>query len=644
MQRTLLALCLTIAFTDLAVNAIAGAQEPVQALQPLLAEAQAAQSRGDFHSAADAYRKATELGPSIPQLWANLGLMDHQLGNSSEAIESFKKAAQLNSSLFVPQLFLGIEYLNGKNPDAALPYLKRAGELKPEDLQAALFLGRAYSMLDRGSQAADSFWKATEMAPNNGNAWIGLGTAYLQQVETDARLMTSTYKHSPFVALRTAETLAEEGKLVDAEKAYKVAIAFASPAPCVHAEFGITLLREKRIAEARGQFEAETRAEGHCGLASLGNAVAAGATGQTEVTVKALAAIAANNPGFIESNLYLFRDALSEEQARSMADLARKQQSNGGSSIDLGTVVEQALFSDFLPIARIDKVEATEATRRAPAEARALYVAGKYAACDQALKPVLEELDSAQQQLLASCAFYTGDFLTVSKVAERQKANPASLAQGLYWETKADQKLAIATLTRAGEIDPDSPRMHVLTGDVFRQKRHWSEAESEYRKALAIDPKSHGARLSLGIVLFTELKTDEAFTIAKSLLAEAPEDPAANLLAGEMLVQEHKFQEAEPYLTHCHNLDPEFVPHLHLLLGQVYAETNRVPEAISEYKQGLTGDENGSVHYQLARLYQKTGDTTAAAEAFQNSQKLRKQWDDRASVVLQQSATDLKHQ
>ena len=365
---------------------------------------------------------------------------------------------------------------------------------------------------------------------------------------------------------------------------------------------------------------------------------------KTEEAVKALAAIAANDPRFLESNLVLFRDALSADQARSMADLARKQQSDGGSSADFGTVVERALVSDVLTASGIDETEPTQATRLTPAEARTLYVAGKYSACDQALMPALEQLDSAQQQLLASCAFYTGDFLSVSKIAKRQKANPATLLQGLYWETKADQKLAIVSLTLAGEIDPVSPRMHVLTGDVFRQKRRWSEAEAEYRKALAIDPASHGARLNLGIVLFSELKTDEAFTIAKSLLAESPEDPEASLLAGEILVQNHKFEEAEPYLTHCQNLDAELVPHLHILLGQVYAETNRVPEAISEYKLGLISDENGGIHYQLARLYQKTGDTKAAAEALQASQRLRKQWDDRASIVLQQSTTDISHQ
>jgi tetratricopeptide (TPR) repeat protein len=644
MQRTVLALCLTVALTNSAVSAVVSAQEPAQTLQPVLAGAQAAQSRGDFQAAADAYRKATEVAPSIPQLWANLGLMDHQLGKSPEAIEAFRKAAELDSSLFVPQLFLGIEYLDAKNPAAALPYLKRAVTINSKDVQAALSLGSTYSMLDRGSQAAESFWNATEIAPNNGSAWLGLGRAYLQQVESDARLMTSTYKHSPYVVLRTAETLAEQGKLVDAESAYKAAIAFPAPVPCAHAEFGIALLREKKIAEAREQFEAEARTEEHCRLASIGNAVAAATEGKPEEAVKALAAIAANDPRFIESNLYLFRDALSADQARSMADLARMQQSDEGSSADFGTVVEQALVSDVQIAAGIDEAEAAQGTRPASAAARTLYLAGKYTACDRALMPALEKLDSAQLQLLASCAYYTGDFLSVSKVAKRQKANPATLLQGLYWETKADQKLAIASLTRAGEIDPDSPRMHVLTGDVFRQKRRWSEAEAEYRKALAIDPASHGARLNLGIVLFSELKTDEAFTIAKSLLAEAPEDPEANLLAGEILVLDHKFEEAEPYLTHCQNLAQEFVPYLHILLGQVYAETNRVPEAISEYKLGLVSDENGGLHYQLARLYQKTGDTKAAAEALQVSQRLRKHWDDRASIVLQQSATDISHQ
>jgi tetratricopeptide (TPR) repeat protein len=614
-------------------------------LQSYLAAAQQAAARKDFSAAADSYRKAVEVSPQTAELWADLGLMYHEMSSFDEAIKCFAEAARLNSSLYVPQLFLGIDYLETQKPDAALPFLETATRLNPKDPQAELFLGKAYAMLNHGDRAADAFWRAIRLAPNDGNAWLGLGTAYLQQVDNDARLMTSTYNHSPYVSLRAAETFAEEGKLVDAENAYKAAIAFASPAPCAHAEFGITLLREKKIAEAREQFETETRAESHCGLAPLGIAVAEAAEGHPDDALKALTAIATNDSGFLQSSLYLFRDALSANQARSLADLARKRQSDEDLTANLGSIVEQAFLSDVSPAIDIDEARTSQTTRAPlPKDAETLYAAGEYATCDQALKPALETLDSAQQQLLASCSFYTGDFLTTSKVAKRQKANPPTLVRGLYWETKADQKLAIATLTRAGEIDPNSPRMHVLTGDVFRQKRRWSEAEAEYRKALAIDPTSRGARLSLAIVLFTELKTDEAFEITKSLLAEVPEDPEANMLAGEILVQGHKFEEAEPYLTKCKNLDPDLIPRLHVLLGQVYAATNRIPEAISEYKQGLAIDDDGSIHYQLARLYEKSGDKDAAAEEIRISQQLRKRWDDQAHTALEQLSTDTSRQ
>jgi predicted Zn-dependent protease len=216
--------------------------------------------------------------------------------------------------------------------------------------------------------------------------------------------------------------------------------------------------------------------------------------------------------------------------------------------------------------------------------------------------------------------------------------------QGLYWECKSDQKLAIAALTRAGEIDANSPRMHVLLGDILRQRQRWDDAEIEYRKAIVLDPTSHAARLSLAIVLFSELKTDEAFNIDRSLLAEDPNDPEANLLAGEILVQQNRYAEAEPFLSKCQNLKPEFLPHLHALLGQVYAETDRIPAAVTEYKQALLGDEDGSIHFMLARLYRKAGEKDAAEKAFRESRTLRQKWDDRARIELEQIPTDTSRQ
>jgi len=636
MRWNILAICLAAVFTNLMVNAAVVGQRSGRSVESLVTEARAAQSKGDFNSAADLYRKAVGIDPSVAELWANLGLMYHELKNPPQAIESLSRAARLKPSLYVPQLFLGIEYLELKQAAQALPHLDRATKMDPSDPQALLALGKALEMLDRPDRAADAYEKATQLTPRDGNAWLKLGTAYLQRVERDARAMTSTYRDSPYYHLRAAETLAEQGKLAQAEKAYEATLTSRSPPPCAHAEFGITLLQENRVAEARRQFDFEANGPQHCELALLGNAVADLIDGHTEVALKEVLSVATNDPAFVRSNLYLFRNAMSRGRAQELLNLARAQGDSDHSSPELASLIEQEILSDetfgapgFVTAAPQTGFLRTGSNRT-----------GKPSACDQVLKEEIQSLAASQQQLFASCSFYTGDYRNTSRSAELLKASPATKVQGLYWGSKADQKLAVAALSRAGELDPDSSRMHVLIGDVLRQRRLWSEAEAEYRKAAAIDPKSRSARLSLAIVLFTELKLDESFQIDQSLLAEAAEDPEANLLAGEILVQQNELGKAEPYLLKCRNLAGDLAPRLHVLLGKVYAETRRVAGAIDEYKQGLAGDENGSAHYQLGRLYLKAGNKAAAEEAFTESKRLVKEWNSRALAGAEQTDTD----
>jgi tetratricopeptide (TPR) repeat protein len=639
------ALCLMIAFANPSGNVVVIAEAPAQTVQSLLAEARDAQSRRDFNAAAESYRKAIELDPSVPELWANLGLMYHELAKRDEAIQTFKKAIRLDPSLFVPQLFVGIEYMGSKNPEAAVPFLEKAKELNPNDLQAVLNLGKAYTLLDRSDRAADAYSIATGLAPNDGSTWLSLGTAYLQQVEDDARLMSADHSHSAYFNLRAAESFAEEGKLVQAEDAYKLALASAAPPPCTHAEFGITLLRRKRIAEAREQFEIESRTAHHCGLAMVGLAIADLVERHPDLAFNKLSSIGTADSGFLRSSLRLFRDAVSADQTRSLIDLARARD-NAVPPGDIASQIEEALGSIDVPleVRSGEDARASGAETRLPASAERLSAAGEYAKCSNVLKPVQSTLGVGRLRLLASCSFWAGDFEATSIAAGRLKLEPSTRLEGLYWESKADQKLAIAALIRAGEIDADSPRMHILLGDVYRQKRRLDDAEAEYRKAVALDAKSHAARLSLAISLFSELKSDEAFEVDRSLLAEDPEDAEANLLAAEILVQRRLYDEAEPYLTKCTNLRPEFMPRLHILLGQIYAATDRLPKAIAEYKSGLVTDEDGSIHYQLARLYQKSGDNIDAQEAFKVSKFLRHQRDERARIALEQSSTDQSRQ
>ncbi|MFP5227485.1 MAG: tetratricopeptide repeat protein [Acidobacteriota bacterium] len=643
MRRSAVTVWIAVALIGFTVRAMAAADNQDSGLQSLLAQAGAAQSRGDFTAAAAAYREAVALDPGIPELWANLGLMQHELGRSSEALDSFQHAIRLKPSLFVPQLFSGVEYLDTGHPEKAAAFLENAVRLNPRDPQAQSSLGKAYAMNGDGARAAACYRRATSLRPDDGSLWVDLGTAYLQQVEEDARRMSTAFQHSPWFNLRAGEIFAEEGKLVQAAEAFGAVAAAPSPPPCAHAEFGITLLRQQKVTEARRQFELETAAHSHCALAPLGLAITDLADGHAKNALHEIEPLVAADRGFVASSLPLFRGAVTTEQVHSLA--AAMQPDPGDLSARTVSLLESALPSDSsspsIPGQEDEPAQMAAAANTPPGQ---LDATGRYSACDRVLSASAKVVTNSQRQLLAACSFYAGDYLTTAAVAQRLRSSPSAEAEGLYWESKADESLAVNALARAGQISPNSSRMHVLLGDTFRQKRKWGEAESQYRQAAALDPKSRDARLGLGITLFTELKTDEALEVDRALLVENPEDPEANLLAGEILVRQNRFAEARPWLLRCANLKPELLPRLHALLGRVDAETGRTEEAIAEYKLGLPSDEDGSLHFQLGRLYQKTGNRTAAEEAFRESKRITNHFNDLARIGLEESATDISHQ
>ena len=659
MHRTVLALCLTIALTNSGVSGVVGAIQPDnnERLQSYLAAAQQAAARRDFSSAAVSYKQAVEISPQTAELWTNLGLMYHETSNFPEAIKSFTEAARLKPSLYVPQLFLGIDNLELKQTETAIPFLQKAEKLNPKDPQVPITLGRAYAIAGNGNGASDAYWRAVTLAPQNGNAWLGLGMAYLQQVDSDARVMTSTYKDSNYDKLRASELFADQGKLIQAARAYKATLSEASPAPCSRAGYGLVLLRQKATAEAKTEFDREAASNPGCPLTRLGVAVLQLVDGDTGNALSKLIELWNADAGFLRENLPLLHDGITPEQAQKLLDLAKEGQTESKVPAAFLDSIQAALESD-VPVAAIPTESETNipdgekaALPPTPQHAERLYLSGQFRKCSDSLRPRLSALTERSLALLAPCAFYTGDYriasLAARRLAANASANPSANAttrpMGLYWESKADQKLAVAALVRAGEIDPDSPRMHVLLGDTYRQRRKWGDAETEYRKALELEPESRSGRLGLAIALFQDGNNEGASTADNVLLQKDPDDPQANLLAAEIMVSRHEFADAESYLNRCRKIEPEFMPHVHALLGEVYAGTNRPTEALAEFELGSAGDEDGSLHYQMARLYQKAGNTKAATEAFQTSKRLLAQWDASAVDAVQQSGTDISH-
>ena len=581
----------------LAASTLAAAQPDRSArFESLLADAQEAQARSDFIGAAASYRQAVTIHPDIPELWSNLGLMQHQSGDYPHAAEAFRTALRLNRTLFVPNLFLGLDLLQLNRPREATPYLQIAEKLNSGDPQPALALGRAYHMLWQPENSEKWYRQALVLVPRSGEAWYGLGLAYFGLAETAGAKLTGSFGESVYVAELTASARAEGGSLTEAIHAYRDLLALkAAPPRCSHTSYGFILIRHGDRAEAEEEFQRDLAP---CPAARVGMARVLFESGAREKGLTMLADLANLDREEFDSLLPLFWEGLDAQQLETR--LAQLRQSTGSMA--------------GLVAARLG-----EGVRSTP----------------QTEPDRLPELGNVKDlERFASDAFFSGRFQTAALASDRLRQKYPSDPAGWYWAVRANQKLGVAALARAGEVEPDSPRVHALLGDAYRLRSMFDEARAEYTKVLAVSPDSVAGLAGLARADYADGRLEQARSSAQKALVRSPADGEINLLMAEILVAQHEYADAEPYLQHSMHLRPDLLPHVHALLGRVFAGTGRPKEAIKELTQGLASDDDGSVYYQLARLYKENGDLKAATAALEKSKQIQARRDELAQKAL----------
>ena len=614
-------------------------QQP-DGFESLLASAQQSQASSDFESAAEFYRQAVKIHPEIPEIRTNLGLMYYQTGKDQLAAEQFTAAIRIKPSLFVPNLFLGLADVRLKRYEEAIPHLRQAASSKPSEAQAQLGLGAAYAETDRPRLAIAAYLRATEIDSANADAWYRLGLTYLEQVEADARVLLRSHKDSAYLQALMADNFSERHAWIQADEAYKKALAAPAFPAGMHGSYAFVLLNRHDLLGAEHELKAETASSPGSLIAKLGLARLHIEQGKTAEAAQELDGIVKIDIGFLQTNLPRFEAGLPQEKRSELQRIIDEKQASGELSTELREIINPKSSG-----ARSGPTSASEAanvpcpvsTERTPAQnAAGLYADGKYRQCSDSLASRDGALPPNDLRVLASCAYLTGQYQVAFDAAAKLAANSATEAEGLYWETKSAQRLATKTLARASEMDSTSPKLHVLLGDVYRQQKSFSDAELEYRKALAIQPNDTGALFGVSLALLANGQTDEALTLAQAALGKKPQDPELNAVMGEILCARNDFSGAEPYLKKSLSTKPEYIPHVHALLGKVYSRTGRTELAIAELKLALADDKDGTVHYQIARLYLKVGDRDAAKQAFDVSAQLRRQGLNRAAVAMQQ--------
>ena len=569
--------------------------------------------------------------------------MYYQTGKDELASEAFRQAIRLKPGLFVPNLFLGLEYVKLKRFSQAIPHLKQAALAKPSDVQVQLGLGQAYAGSGKSRLAINSYLRAAQIAPGNADAWYHVGVGYLEQVEANARILLTRHKDSVYVQALMAETFAEQSAFIQADDAYKKVLAVGKVPPEAHAMYGFALLNQHDLVGAERELSAELASNPGSLMAKLGMARLHVEQKATAQAAKEIGEVWQADAGFLRANASLFNAGLPEER-RSELLKALNEVTSGNSLAELASLLSGNARGEKLTDFFGGGAAPAESTARpheaAVRDAAALYAKGNYGECSQMLAGRLRWLQAKDLELLASCAYSTGNYRTTFDAAARLASNATTEAEGLYWETRSAEKLATESLARASQIDSSSPTLHVLLGDVYRQRKDFPEAEKEYRKALTIHPGDAGAAFGLSLALLADQKVDDAYRLVQAELQKKPDDPELNVVMGEIFCARNDFYGAEPYLKRGLGTKAELVSHVHALLGKVYAHTDRTQQAIAELTLALPDDKDGSLHYQIGRLYLKIGDRRAAERSFAVTRQMEQKGLTRAAVALKQQGDD----
>jgi tetratricopeptide (TPR) repeat protein len=617
-------------------------QQPTSSFESLVASAQQAQAANDYAAAVNDYTQAVKIRADIPELWANLGLMDQEVGDLHGAIQSFLEAHRLNPSLYVPNLFLGIDYLRANQAKQAIPFLVKAEKSNKIDPQPPLELGRAYIAVGDYSSAVAELTRTITLKPKLSSAWFTLGIAHLDQVEADARKMSTEDQNSPYAKALFAESLDKQARFQEAAKLYRELLLSKKQPPCIHSELGLSLLIQHATSDAAAAFTTERAENPQCGQAVLGQARMAIDSGSNEQAAGLLQELWKRDHGFVTSSIALFFDGLSADRLSAFFNyLAQKRDEipadfytallaafNGTTQESPEHGAEQAAET---------KQKTTALTNASRPSAEEYYAYGEFLQCANRVDQSLAAGHTDKLLLLATCSFFAGDYERSARAAASRAVLQPHSAEALYWSIEANERLAFQSLARFQELEPDSAKSHILLGDLYRQRENFDDAQTQYEKALKIVPDDPAALLGLASAYLGNNNLDKAIQTERLALAHSPDDPELNLVMAEAMVAHHDYVGAEPFLEKSLHAKPQTLPHVHALIGQVYAETGRTQDAIKQLQMGISSDEDGSLHYQLSRLYRQIGDSKSASEALDQMRIIKAQWRARGVRTVDES-------
>ena len=136
-------------------------------------------------------------------------------------------------------------------------------------------------------------------------------------------------------------------------------------------------------------------------------------------------------------------------------------------------------------------------------------------------------------------------------------------------------------------LSPEYAEAYNNLGDALARKNAVKEAVAQFEKAVELDPGYTVAHANLGMLLARTRQTDKAIVHLKKVVEAKPDAAEARRDLGHVLADKRDFREARIQLEEAQKLSGGRDPLTLHLLGRVYADLGRFPDAAAVQRQAL---------------------------------------------------------
>ena len=592
--------------------------------------AQQAQQQGDFAGAEREYRAVLDELPNFAEVHMNLGLLYQLQDRTPEAMAEFLRALKLKPTLAGANFFLGVDYCKSGNGAKGIPYLKAASRQEPNRPDIWSWLATAQEISGDIQAEVRTLKHATTLQPRDPDMLYLLGHAYEKLGKQEVSRLEKAAPASSWSEQLLAESYSSSTQWSFAVIRFQNALALSPNRPGLHVRLGEIFLHAGRLDQAAQEFEQELRISPNNLRAIVRRGEVKLIQGNTDAALEEWAraltmdrsrtehVLGIHETGFGEGPVEQLPDSLRQRiqsaspQMRGRQDAAANlafaflAAQNGGSLTDDTELIQSKAAPAAQTCVERDVLKALNA--------------GQYSSVSSCMLRVLTPSSSRDLRIqIAEALFELGEYekaLNALNGLSNQHSPPA-----FYWRARCFEQLATRVYLRLYQADPNSYRVHELTGDLEAAKGNDGKAIEEYRTAVAMKPSAPNLHYGLGHLLWKDLKTDEARKELDAELKINPRHAGALHDLGTTYLLEHQPEKALAYLNRAFEVEPAD-PDIHRDLGTAYADLHEYAKAEFEFKAAIAADQDGSVHYKLARVYQAEGKRESAAREFEISTSL----------------------